>query len=236
MPDFKDFDRRDYRTVDARSGYSEWAATYENAVPDLMDLDLLERLKVPRWNGVALAADLGCGSGRTGAWLRAKGVGAIDGVDLTPEMLAIAEKRALYRSLCQADAAATGLANASYELVTVSLVDEHLAALEGLYAEAARIAAPAGLLVLVGYHPQFIMASGMPTHFNSARGEPIAIETHVHLLSDHVQAALAAGWQLAEMKEGLIDDGWLAVKPKWAQLRGQPITFAFVWRLSSYAE
>ena len=37
---------------------------------------------------------------------------------------------------------------------------------------------------------------GMPTHFDSASGEPVAIETHLHLLSDHIDAALAAGWEL----------------------------------------
>ena len=49
--------------------------------------------------------------------------------------------------------------------------------------------------MLVGYHPHFIMSSGMPTHFDDASGEPIAIETHLHLLSEHVNAAAAAGWR-----------------------------------------
>ena len=49
------------------------------------------------------------------------------------------------------------------------------------------------MYVLVGYHPHFIMAAGMPTHFDSASGEPVAIETHVHLLSEHTDAALAGG-------------------------------------------
>jgi SAM-dependent methyltransferase len=230
VPSFKDFDKRSYRTVDARTGYGEWAATYEDTVPDLMDVALLERLETPRWTEVSLAADLGCGSGRTGAWLRSKGVTSIDGMDLTPEMLALADRRGVYRSLRQGDVAATGLPASAYELVAVSLVDEHLPDLRQLYTEAARIAVPGGLLVLIGYHPQCIMASGMPTHFNSRSGEPIAIETHVHLLSDHVGTALAAGWQLVEMHERLIDDEWLAIKPKWGHLRGQPVSFAFVWR------
>jgi hypothetical protein len=31
----------------------------------------------------------------------------------------------------------------------------------------------------------------------------------------------------------VIDDRWLALKPKWEQLRGHPIAFAFVWRKPS---
>jgi len=32
------------------------------------------------------------------------------------------------------------------------------------------------------------------------------------------------------MKERVIDDEWLALKPKWEGLRDQPIAFAVAWR------
>lgn len=70
----------------------------------------------------------------------------------------------------------------------------------------------------------------MPTHFDAPDGKPLAIETHVHLMSDHVRAAHAAGWQLAEMHEQVIDDRWVETKPSWAAYRDCPISFAFVWR------
>jgi SAM-dependent methyltransferase len=225
--DFSTFDRRGYRTVDARSGYGEWAPSYEDTVQDAMDIALLERLSLD-WRGPV--ADLGCGTGRTGAWLREHGAREIDGVDLTPEMLAQARERGVYRRLVEADVGATGLATGAYALVTTSLVDEHLADLRPLYAEAFRLVRPGGAYVLVGFHPQFIMASGMPTHFDGAGGEPIAIETYVHLLSEHVAVARAAGFALAELHERTIDDEWLALKPKWGALRGQPVAFAFAWQ------
>ena len=124
----------------------------------------------------------------------------------------------------------TGLESGAYDLVVTCLVDEHLADLRPLYVEARRIARPDGVYVLVGFHPHFIMASGMPTHYDSASGEAVAIETYVHLLSDHVSAGLAAGWTLVEMRERVIDDAWLELKPKWAALRDQPIAFAVAWR------
>ena len=32
-----------------------------------------------------------------------------------------------------------------------------------------------------------------------------------------------------EMEEGLVDERWLAKKPKWEAYRGLPISFAVVW-------
>ncbi|MCA1826799.1 MAG: class I SAM-dependent methyltransferase [Myxococcales bacterium] len=230
MPSFKSFDRRGYRTVGAREGYAVWSATYEHTIKHDMDSRLLESIGTVDWPAIALAADLGCGTGRTGAWLKSKGVREIHGVDLTPEMIEQARARNVFADLRVADVAATGLPAAAYDLVTTCLVDEHLADLRPLYAEASRVARSGAAYVLVGFHPFFIMRTGMPTHFDDKDGQPLAIETHVHLMSDHVQAAHAAGWRLTEMHEQVIDDRWIATKPGWAAQRDCPISFAFIWR------
>jgi SAM-dependent methyltransferase len=229
MASFSSFDTRGYRTVAARDGYDRWAATYEDTVQDAMDLALLERLDLD-WAAVGRVADLGCGTGRTGAWLRAHGVGEVDGVDISPGMLEAARTRGVYASLSEGEVGDTGLDSGAYDLVVSCLVDEHLADLRPLYAEAARLARPGGRFVLVGFHPHFIVASGMPTHFDDAEsGESLAIETHVHLLSEHVAAGLGAGLTLAGLHERLVDDEWVALKPKWERFRDHPISFAFVW-------
>lgn len=233
MLKFADFDARGYPMVDVRSGYDEWAPTYEGTVEDEMDVALLRDLSTLSWGAVRAAADLGCGTGRTGAWLKSQGVRVIDGVDLAPEMLRLAADKAIYRRLEEANIRSTPLKSGDYDLVVACLIDEHLSDLTPLYAEAARLAGPEGLMVLVGYHPYFIMASGMPTHYNSRSGEPLAIETHLHLLSEHVTAALANHWRLREMKERLIDDKWLALKPKWERFHNCPISFAMVWEKPS---
>ncbi len=229
MPSFSAFDSRNYRTVDAREGYDRWAATYEDTVEDAMDLALLERVGID-WAAVGAAADLGCGTGRTGAWLAARGVGEVDGVDLSPGMLGAARAHGVYRSLREGEVGDTGLEAGAYDLVVSCLVDEHLADLRPLYAEAARLLGEGGRFVLVGFHPHFIIASGMPTHFDDAEsGESLAIETHVHLLSEHVAAGLGAGLALTGLHERVVDDEWVALKPKWERFRGHPISFAVVW-------
>jgi SAM-dependent methyltransferase len=228
--DFSNFDNRNYETLGTREGYAEWAATYEDSVYDEMDVRLLERITSVRWPEVERAIDLACGTGRTGAWLREHGVERIDGIDLTPEMLEAAKRRGIYDTLKVGDITSTGLADGTYDLAIACLVDEHLADLGPLYREVARIVKPGGRFVIVGYHPHFIMTARMPTHFHRASGRPVAIETYVHLFSDHTTAARAAGLTLEEMHEGVLDDPWLARQPKWARFRNHPISFAQVWR------
>ena len=227
--DFAPFDKRGYPVLPVRDGYSAWADSYEGAVLDLMDLRVAAALTSVRWSDHEEALDLACGTGRFGAWLKANGVGAIDGIDLTPAMLAKAEARGVYRTLLTGEVTSVDRPDGGYSLIGQSLADEHLPKLGPLYAEAYRLAAPGGLFVLIGYHPWFLM-SGMPTHFRDASGQNFAIESHIHLFADHIAAALAAGWRLQELHEALIDDAWIAAKPKWAVHQGRPISFGWVWR------
>jgi SAM-dependent methyltransferase len=227
--DFARFDRRHYPTVSVQEGYGAWAATYDTPVLDELDIRLVERIQTVAWDCVETAADLACGTGRIGAWLKKRGVGAIDGVDLTAEMLAQASEKGVYRQVLLGNMLHTPLSDAAYDLVTEVLADEHIPAVAPLYAEAACLAHPGGYFVLVGYHPYFLL-NGIPTHFDRAPGEPVAIQSYVHLTSEHVQAALAAGWTLVEMHERIVDDAWLEYKPHWQPLAGQPVSFALVWR------
>ena len=150
-------------------------------------------------------------------------------------MLEVARGKDIYRRLCIADVSATGLPAGAYDLCVQSLADEHLPDLRPLYAEVGRVTVPGGTFVLIGYHPQFLMA-GIPTHFDRVPGEPVAIRSYVHLLSDHVKIARALEWSLLELDEMLIDDVWLKKKPKWDRYAGLPISFTMVWRCEPGSE
>jgi len=222
------FDTRQYETLSPREGYARWAPTYEQTVPDELDIRLLERLSTVDWTNVRSAIDLACGTGRSGAWLRAQGVQTIDGVDLTPEMLDHARTRRVYRTLIEGSVERTNLETAAYDLALMSLADEHLEQLAPLYREAARLTTPSGRFVIVGYHPHFLM-QGVTTHFHRPGEAPTAIRSYVHLFSDHFRDATAAGWRLRESHEGVVDERWLERKPKWERFLRHPVSFAFVW-------
>ena len=68
------FERRDqrragnsgYPVVSVPAGYAEWARDYEATVATGLDRPLLEALTSIDWEAIATAADLACGTGRTG--------------------------------------------------------------------------------------------------------------------------------------------------------------------------
>ena len=92
-----------------------------------------------------------------------------------------------------------------------------------------RLLTPKGAFVLIGYHPFFLM-HGMPTHYHRAAGEAITIRSYVHLFSEHFQAAKKASLSLMEFQECVIDEKWLATKPKWRDYLNWPVSFALVLR------
>jgi SAM-dependent methyltransferase len=228
--DFSLFDRRGYPVVAAKHGYSEWANEYDATVAEGLDRPLLESLTSVDWRQVRQAADLACGTGRTGVWLHERGVSAIHGIDLTQPMMDIAAAKQVYQRLQVADVAHTELPSSAYDLCMLVLADEHLAELEPVYREAARLLREAGDFVLIGYHPYFLM-QGVPTHYHRATSdrEAIAIQSYVHLFSEHFAAANKAGLSLKEFQECTIDENWLLSKPKWRPYLHWPVSFALVW-------
>src|SRR5271166_2156884 len=83
--------------------------SYDETMDGRLDLSLLQSLVSVDWSAIAAAVDLGCGTGRIGAWVKANGVARVDGVDQCSAMLDRAAAKKLYDTLVCADAATTGL-------------------------------------------------------------------------------------------------------------------------------
>jgi SAM-dependent methyltransferase len=230
---FARYDSRGYRTLDVVAGYAAWAPSYDATMDDRLDLPLLGSLMSVDWSGITAAVDLGCGTGRIGAWLKAHGVLRADGVDACSAMIDQAATKRIFDSLVCGDAVATGLVGDGYDLVISSFAACHLADLAAFYAEAARLTRPSGNVVLVDYHP-FMLLKGVPTHFNATTGEPIAIANVIYLFGD-IQAGRRAGLTLLELREQLVDAEWveenrrLFGEARLASHVGHPVSFAMVW-------
>lgn len=87
--------------------YRDWAATYDADVFATMGFTgswrIADLLAAQLDDKSTPVLDLGCGTGAVGQRLRERGFTRIDGVDLSPEMLAVAEASGAYRTLAVAD-------------------------------------------------------------------------------------------------------------------------------------
>ena len=92
---------------EARGFYDAWAETYDDDVYGTLGIIGTARIaallgKFARARGLHIL-DVGCGTGAGGQELRELGFAVIDGLDLSPGMLAVALRRGIYRQLFAAD-------------------------------------------------------------------------------------------------------------------------------------
>ena len=87
--------------------YRDWAKTYDRTMLDglhyqspMLIADRLAAL-LPQRDSKVL--DIGCGTGLAGRALAAHGFSTIDGIDISPEMMAVARMQGGYRALVCAD-------------------------------------------------------------------------------------------------------------------------------------
>ena len=114
--DDSDFDLNDAYAVetpdDNRELYRRWASSFEDGFAAshgyIYDHNVAAALsdRSPDWSRPVL--DVGCGTGLVGLALSEVGAETLDGIDLSPEMLAVAKTktlggRPLYRELIEAD-------------------------------------------------------------------------------------------------------------------------------------
>ncbi|HEY7901026.1 MAG TPA: class I SAM-dependent methyltransferase [Caulobacteraceae bacterium] len=104
--------------------------------------------------------DLGCGFGKSTWALKSEFPAAeVVGVDLSAPCLDLAIAKSRARGLAidfrQADATASGLDSGAFDLVTSTMLAHELplAALPALFAEAARLLAPGGVLAFLDFQP-----------------------------------------------------------------------------------
>lgn len=90
---------------DVRDLYGTWAETYDSGFADDQGYQLPEQvaLAFAEHGGTGPVLDIGAGTGLGAPHLIAQGVDVIDGVDLSPEMLAVAAQKGRYRHLIEAD-------------------------------------------------------------------------------------------------------------------------------------
>lgn len=202
------------RPLAPAEGYRRWAAAGYGREPNAfqeLEAAALERL-LPDLDGRDVL-DAGGGRGRVAELALARGARRAVTSDFSLAML----RGARPRQRTAADVRALPFRRDAFDVVVCALVLGHVADLDCALEALAAVLRPGGRLLVSDFHP-FATLRGWQRTFTDARGRSHAIEQHLHLFSDYVDAFGRLGLTLEALAE-----------PRW---QGSPVVFVMRARKS----
>lgn len=196
--------------------YDQWAERYDADVNATRDLDAHVIRRAPLRPVGQEVLELGCGTGKNTAWLAGVATHVI-AMDFSPGMLEQARRRldAVNVSFVRHDINTPWpVPDRTIDLVVCNLVLEHIRNLQHVFAEAARVLRPGGLLFISELHP-FRQLQGSQARFvDRNTGSTIRVPAFQHSVSEYVNTALAAGFALQEIGEWPDDEPTEGAPPR----------------------
>ena len=192
--------------METRQAYDEWASQYDTNNNKTRDLEGHALRKLLTGISFDRVLEIGCGTGKNTGWFveKAKDVTAID---LSDEMLARAKEKIVSDKVHYEQADITlswTFTDKLYDLVSFSLVLEHIKDLEHIFKEAAKTLRPGGYIYIGELHP-YKQYSGTKARFDTPDGLQ-TLACFDHNISDFVQAAKKYGCKLVDIQEYFDDD------------------------------
>lgn len=192
--------------MDTKSAYDLWSKQYdsnENKTRDLEAKALRQTLKNIEF---ADCLEIGCGTGKNTEWLLTK-ADHITAVDLSEEMIARAKEKIKSDkvSFLQADIIKEwDFTNKKFDLISFSLVLEHIENLDHIFSQASKLLKPGGHIYLGELHP-YKQYLGTKARFETNDGLQI-LECYNHNISDFVKSAGRNGLEVKDINEYFDDD------------------------------
>ncbi len=201
------------KTMNTRQAYNIWSQQYdfnENKTRDLEAQALQETLQNINFK---TCLEIGCGTGKNTAWLITKAK-QVTAVDLSEEMLAKAKEKINNDivEFIEADITVNWtFAKEKYELITFSLVLEHIQNLDHIFNEVGKCLVQGGHVYIGELHP-FKQYAGSKARFETADGTQV-VECFTHHLSEFIQTAKKYNFTVTAVNE-YFDDGDTATIPR----------------------
>jgi SAM-dependent methyltransferase len=188
-----------------REGYERWAPSYDQSPNPVLAREerYIEPL-IADAQGKNLL-DLACGTGR---WLQkalARGIDCGVGVDCSDAMLQVARtKPSVQARLVQADCRSLPFPSRCFDLLICSFALAHIADLQKMLREWARVMKPHGEVIISDLHPE-AFARGWRTGFRDA-GSAVHIEVFPRSAEDIIRTFHAAGLECIECESLFIGE------------------------------
>jgi ubiquinone/menaquinone biosynthesis C-methylase UbiE len=187
--------------MDIRQAYDQWAEQYDsndNKTRDLEALALRETLNPVSFDH---CLEIGCGTGKNTAWLLEKAK-KVTAVDLSEKMLTKAKQKIHSDKVQFLQADITGdwvFGTGLYDLVSFSLVLEHIEDLDHIFKETAAALKPAGHVYIGELHP-FKQYTGSKARFDTAEGLQV-VDCFDHHIADFTRQAKKHNFSVADINE-----------------------------------
>lgn len=192
--------------MDTKSAYDLWSKQYdsnENKTRDLEAKALRITLEKIEFNN---CLEIGCGTGKNTEWLLTK-ANHISAVDISDEMITRAKEKIISGKVQFITADINkewNFAETKYDLITFSLVLEHIENLDHIFKEASKVLKPEGYIYLGELHP-YKQYLGTKARFETEDGLQI-LDCYNHNISDFVKSARRYGLELKDINEFFDDD------------------------------
>ncbi len=187
--------------MNTKQAYNIWADQYDTNSNKTRDVEA-EALKESLANiPFKSCLEIGCGTGKNTAWLVEKAE-HVTAVDFSNAMLAKAKEKITSNRVQfkQGDITkAWTFKNSLYDLISFSLVLEHIKDLDHVFNEAANSLISAGHIYIGELHP-FKQYAGTKARFNDEDGLKV-VECFTHNISDFTQTTKRYGLILVEVNE-----------------------------------
>jgi len=205
-----------------REAYNRWADSYDTVQNKTRDLEAQALREVLAGRSFKNVMEIGCGTGKNTEWLSTIAT-QLTAVDFSEEMLAKAKKTVPSPNVnfIQADVTKPwSFTNEQADLVTCSLILEHIKNLSHIFHQAAIVLRPDGLFYVCELHP-FKQYQGSKARFETTTGT-FELECFVHHVSDYIDAAKRNGFVCDDLQE------WFDNNDR----SGTPRLASFLFRLS----
>ena len=192
--------------MDNRTAYNQWAKSYDQMKNKTRDLEAEALRSLLGKYNFKSCLEIGCGTGKNTLWL-AERAAKVKAVDFSEEMIAKARAKnpPAHVEFVVADVTkAWNFTSAKFDLVSFSLILEHLEDLNHIFREASKVLAPNGLLYLGELHP-YKQYKGSKARFETEQGVQV-VQCYTHNISDFVESAARHGFHLQTIEE-YFDEG-----------------------------
>ncbi|MEI8141683.1 MAG: methyltransferase domain-containing protein [Chitinophagia bacterium] len=191
--------------MDIAQAYNSWSAQYDTNENKTRDLEALSLKKIVQGKNFKHCLEVGCGTGKNTEWLLTI-CDQITAIDLSAGMLEIAKNKIRSDKVNFIEADITKdwtFAKGTYDLVTFSLMLEHIEDLDAVFQKLAKVS-QAGTNVYIGELHPFKQYAGSKARFETESGTHV-VTCFNHHVTDFIQAANASGFQLLQLEEQFDD-------------------------------